>query len=544
MKVWLYYRLSRDEDEELNSLTNQRKIIYDFAMDRGYEIVGESFDDNVSGMHFNREGINKIYEAVENRKMEAVLVKDLSRLGRHRTQTALFIDYLRENNVRVLSATENIDTANENDDLIIGFKGIMNDFYARDIGRKVRTGFRQKQKDGLIMIAPFGYFKDKNTKQIIIVEEAAETVRMIFTLYVSGHGIKAIARILNEKKRKTPAQLQSELLDKSIPCTCPEISYRYIWINTTVKRVLQDEIYTGTLINHKSETNSINKTFRFTSEEEQYRHENFVPAIITTELWEQAQFLLSERNSKKVRAGHNQKVHRYTSLIQCKDCGCRFVAKPRIWDGREQVEYICNSYHRYGKGYCTPHRIHEELLDKLIYNELLSVKQMAQSNWESIQEYIKQWEPRQSNVEAQITGLTEKITCLESDIENILMERIHDKVNAQRYDRMIEKRESDISQAKEQIQNYRNMAAVVKQKQTQMKRDINLLDDILAKGGISEAHLRMLVDQIYIHEEDGKLDVEICLKAAFRTHYDLYDEFHNLVDRRFDIGRIADEVIA
>lgn len=245
MKVWLYYRLSRDEDEELNSLNNQRKIIYDFAMDKGYEIVGESFDDNVSGMHFNREGINKIYEAVESRKMEAVLVKDLSRLGRHRTQTALFIDYLRENNVRVLSATENIDTANENDDLIIGFKGIMNDFYARDIGRKVRTGFRQKQKDGLIMIAPFGYFKDKNTKQIVIVEEATETVRMIFTLYVSGHGIKAIARILNEKRRKTPAQLQSELLDKSIPCTFPEISYPYIWINTTVKRVLQDEIYTG-----------------------------------------------------------------------------------------------------------------------------------------------------------------------------------------------------------------------------------------------------------------------------------------------------------
>ena len=125
MRIWLYYRLSRDEDEELNSLTNQRKIIYDYAVSQGHEIVGESFDDNVSGMHFNREGIDKIYEAVEAGIIDAVIVKDLSRLGRHRTQTALFIDYLREHSVRVLSATENIDTFNENDDLIIGFKGLV-----------------------------------------------------------------------------------------------------------------------------------------------------------------------------------------------------------------------------------------------------------------------------------------------------------------------------------------------------------------------------------------------------------------------------------
>lgn len=81
MKVWLYYRLSRDEDEELNSLNNQRKIIYNFAVSNGHEVVGESFDDNVSGMHFNREGIDKIYEVVEAGKIEAIIVKDLSRLG-------------------------------------------------------------------------------------------------------------------------------------------------------------------------------------------------------------------------------------------------------------------------------------------------------------------------------------------------------------------------------------------------------------------------------------------------------------------------------
>lgn len=124
MKVWLYYRLSRDEDAELNSLNNQRNILVEYANANNHEIVGESYDDNVSGMHFNREGINKIYEEVEKKSFETILVKDMSRLGRHKTQTAIFIDYLRENGINVVSVTENLDTGNESDDLIIGFKGL------------------------------------------------------------------------------------------------------------------------------------------------------------------------------------------------------------------------------------------------------------------------------------------------------------------------------------------------------------------------------------------------------------------------------------
>ena len=169
MKVWLYCRLSRDEDEEMNSLNNQRRILEDYANQNGYEIVGQSFDDNVSGMTFQRQGLGELELAVEENRIEAVLVKDLSRLGRHRTQTALFIDHLRENNVKVISVTEGIDTANENDDLLIGFKQIFNDFYAKDISKKVRAGVRQKQKNGLIVNLPMGYYKDRNTNQIHII---------------------------------------------------------------------------------------------------------------------------------------------------------------------------------------------------------------------------------------------------------------------------------------------------------------------------------------------------------------------------------------
>ena len=523
MKVWLYYRLSRDEDEELNSLNNQRKIIYNFAVSNGHEVVGESFDDNVSGMHFNREGIDKIYEVVEAGKIEAIIVKDLSRLGRHRTQTALFIDYLREHDVRVLSATENIDTFNENDDLIIGFKGLVNDFYARDGSRRVRTGYRQKQKEGIVTIPPFGYFKDKNTKKVVVVEEAAETVRLIFSAYVGGSGMKAIARTLNEQRRKTPALMQAELLNKRLPNTQDGILKKYLWDATMVARILRDESYIGTLICHKSERNKINKTFRFTDPEEQFRHENYLPMIVTCEIWEQAQALLAERKEKNVRAGTNRGILRYGGLLRCKDCGRTFIGKRIKLKSGERVVYVCDTYHRYGKEHCSSHMVDEETLDRLIGAEILRTKKMYEENWSRMEWLIERWTPKASTASAKISKLQEHILLLEEEVEVILMERIRDKANAERYDRMIAKREEQIAEAKKQIEELQNISEMLRSRQAKLKRDISLIDDILREGKMSEAHLRMLVEKILVHEEDGRLDLEIRLKAPFRDHLDVFE---------------------
>jgi len=523
MKVWLYYRLSRDEDEELNSLNNQRKIIYNFAVSNGHEVVGESFDDNVSGMHFNREGIDKIYEVVEAGKIEAIIVKDLSRLGRHRTQTALFIDYLREHDVRVLSATENIDTFNENDDLIIGFKGLVNDFYARDGSRRVRTGYRQKQKEGIVTIPPFGYFKDKNTKKVVVVEEAAETVRLIFSAYVGGSGMKAIARTLNEQRRKTPALMQMELLNKRLPNTQDGILKKYLWDATMVARILRDESYIGTLICHKSERNKINKTFRFTDPEEQFRHENYLPMIVTREIWEQAQALLAERKEKNVRAGTNRGILRYGGLLRCKDCGRTFIGKRIKLKSGERVAYVCDTYHRYGREHCSSHMVGEETLDRLIGAEILRTKKMYEENWSRMEWLVEKWTPKASTASAKISKLQEHILLLEEEVEVILMERIRDKANAERYDRMIAKREEQIAEAKKQIEELQNISEMLRSRQAKLKRDISLIDDILREGKMSEAHLRMLVEKILVHEEDGRLDLDIRLKAPFRDHLDIFE---------------------
>ena len=524
MRVWLYYRLSRDEDEELNSLMNQRSIIESYALNHGYTIVGESCDDNISGMHFDRDGIEQLTEAVDAGLIDAVIVKDLSRLGRHRTQTALYIDYLRKNHVRVLSATENIDTFNEADDLVIGFKGLMNDYYARDGSRRVTTGYRQKQKAGLVITPPFGYFKDKNTNQVEIVPEAAETIHLIFASYLSGMGLKAIARMLNEEKRKTPAQMQMALLGKRMPERLEtEIKKKYLWDGTMVGRLLKDEAYTGTLICHKSERNKINKTFRFTEAAEQFRHENYLPPIITREMWEQVQELMNMRKKDNVRAGEGQTIHRYSGLIACGDCGRAFIGKRIKLKNSQRVEYVCSTHHRFGEEHCSAHTLREEYLDEIIQAELIATKAQYQQMWDAMQDTVNRWTPKATNTLAQLKKLRQQIEATEEEMEDILMERIRDKANAQRYDRMIAKREEQIAQAKKKIAELENLGQTIRSRQAKLKKDISLIDQILEDGQMTEAHLRLLIEKILVYETEGGLRLEIKVKAPFQNHTDTYE---------------------
>ena len=290
-----------------------------------------------------------------------------------------------------------------------------------------------------------------------------------------------------------------------------------------VARILRDESYIGTLICHKSEHNKINKTFRFTGPEEQFRHENYLPIIVTREIWEQAQALLAERKEKNVRAGTNRGILRYGGLLRCKDCGRTFIGKRIKLKSGERVAYVCDTYHRYGKEHCSSHMVDEETLDRLIGAEILRTKKMYEENWSRMEWLIEKWTPKASTASAKISKLQEHILLLEEEVEVILMEHIRDKANAERYDRMIAKREEQIAEAKKQIEELQNISEMLRSRQAKLKRDISLIDDILREGKMSEAHLRMLVEKILVHEEDGRLDLEIRLKAPFRDHLDVFE---------------------
>ena len=418
MRVWLYARLSNDDDQEMNSLLNQQEICQAFAEQHRYTIVGQSFDDNVSGMKFNRRGLDELTAAVDANKIDSVIVKDLSRLGRHRTQTALFIDYLRERNVRVISATEGVDTFRDEDDLIIGIRGLMNDYYAKDIGKKIRAGYRQKQKEGIVITPPFGYWKDKNTGQIKVDAEAAVTVQLIYSLYLQGCGQKEIARRLNAMGRKTPAQLRTERCGREVQHTHKTRDGQFLWTYASVKNILVEEAYTGVLNNHRSETNG-GKVKRL-GEEEWYRHENFFPVIIEREEWEQVRALLKQQARP---ANGNQAKHRYTGLLTCQECGNVFIPMIRYWNGKRRVEYVCRGYHRNGKSYCASHRIHEEVLDVAVQGYVETIREQYAMELKQLAKMQKMWALRKPILDAHILSLQEKVQVLEQEIDENVMEK-------------------------------------------------------------------------------------------------------------------------
>ena len=419
MRVWIYARLSNDDDQEMNSLLNQQEICHGFAEQHGYTIVGQSSDDNVSGMKFNRRGLDELTAAVDADKIDAVILKDLSRLGRHRTQTALFIDYLREHQVRVISATEGIDTFRDEDDLVIGIRGLMNDYYARDISKKIRAGYRQKQQEGIVITPPFGYRKDRNTNTIELHPEASETVRMVYSLYLQGLGQKEIARRLNALGRKTPAQLRAEQCGKEVCAASKTSDGRYVWTYASVKNILVEEAYTGVLINHRSETNS-GKAKRL-EQAEWYRHENFFPAIIQRDIWEKVQQKLKAQARP---ANGNKAKHRYAGLILCKECGSPFVPMIRYWNGKRRVEYVCKGYHRNGKSYCSSHRIHEEVLDAAVQEFAQTMRIKMGEEQKKLKQKQKMWALRKPILDAHIFALQGKIKGLEQEIDKITMEKL------------------------------------------------------------------------------------------------------------------------
>ena len=419
MRVWLYARLSNDDDPAQNSLQNQQAICCAFAEKQGWTIAGSSSDDNISGMNFSRRGLDILTAAVQAKQIDAVLVKDLSRLGRHRTQTALFIDYLRQQQVRVISVTEGVDTFCEEDDLMIGVRGLMNDYYAKDIGKKIRAGYRQKQKEGLVITPPFGYWKDKNTGQIKVDTEAAVTVRHIYSLYLHGCGQKEIARRLNSLGRKTPAQIRAERLGYDSQKPHKTRDGQFLWTYASVKNILVEEAYTGVLVNHRREY--LGGKARAVNEADWLRHENFYPVIIEKAIWQQAQTLLKQQARPAV---NNRTKHRYAGLLSCQECGNVFSPMIRCWNGKSRVEYVCRGYHRNGKTYCSSHCIHEEILDAEVQAYAETVREQCAEEVKKLAQLRKMWALRKPILEAHILSLQGNIRRLEEEIDMLVMEKL------------------------------------------------------------------------------------------------------------------------
>ena len=344
----MYIRLSREDGDkqESESIGNQRKILQRYVKENNLCLVKEYVDDGISGTTFDRPSFNQLLQDIENKTIDMVITKDLSRLGRDYIKTGFYLeDYFPKNNIRYVAITDGIDTyidSTNND--ITPFKAIMNDMYAKDISKKIRSVLKEKQKQGEYMcsIPAYGYKRHPTIKNKLIVDEQVrDIVGKIFDMYSNGHGSVEIVNFLNNNKYLSPTGYRKTGL------VLDENKTNYNWNEVTLCNMLKNEVYIGNTVQNKRSIISYKvKKFRTVDKEEHIRVENTHEAIIDRDTFDKVQCIIEKR-------GTNTKLkydYLLRGLLYCYHCKrkLQIVLKKNSKRNSKSHPYItCSDYEKY-----------------------------------------------------------------------------------------------------------------------------------------------------------------------------------------------------
>ena len=380
----LYCRLSRDDDVQgdSNSIQNQKKLLSKYAKEYGLTNTKYFVDDGFTGTNFNRPGFTEMTEAVEAGYIEAILVKDMSRLGRDYLQVGYYTDnFFPQYNVRFIAVNDGVDSA-QGENEFAPFRNIMNEWYARDISRKIRSSQRLRGSAGVPLSLPlYGYTKDPdNPKFWIVDEEAAAVVRRIYQLCIDGYGVEKTAAILEREEILKPTEYWKS---KGIRKPGKKSSFKdspYYWCKSTVNKILTSREYCGDIINFKTYSKSFKDKRRFENTEENFAiFENVHEPIIDRQTWEMVQ---RTREGNKRRQPKNTEKNMFAGILYCADCGRKLHFN--VNHPNNEIKYFNCSNYRGNRGLCNDtHYIRADALEQVMLLELRRMTAFLQDKEES-----------------------------------------------------------------------------------------------------------------------------------------------------------------
>ena len=360
----LYLRLSRDDElqGESGSIQTQRMMLRQYAAEHGLTVVDEYIDDGWSGTNFERPSFQRMIDDIEDGKINCVVTKDLSRLGRNYILTGQYTEiYFPSKGVRYIAINDNVDTINGESELA-PFLNILNEMHARQTSKKVKAAMRTRFANGAHYgaYAPLGYVKDPDKKGHLLIDpETRWIVEKIFDLAVHGRGAASITRILVEEKVPTPGWLNYERYGTfaNIYAGAPA-EKAYAWTIAQVKSILKEETYIGHSVHNKQSNISFkNKKKVRKPQEEWYRVENTHEAIISEEVFQKVQELIASRRRKR----RNGTTQIFAGLIKCADCGWSLAYGENKQNKNPYGYYHC-SKNGQGLRQCSMHYIRYDVL--------------------------------------------------------------------------------------------------------------------------------------------------------------------------------------
>lgn len=368
----LYLRLSKDDDgrKESISIGTQRDILTDYCNENGFVIHKVYVDDGYSGLNFDRPGFLEMLNDIERGAINLVLTKDLSRLGRDYIMTGYYSEvFFPAKGVRYIALADDVDTSNGHND-IAPFKNILNDMYARDISKKIKNAKHQRAKQGLYIgsDAPYGYIRSMDSGKLIVDSEAAETVKLIFSLSQLGYGGVAIANELKRRNIETPSYYKyrnGRTRYHRFPSVIDDEPYS--WGAAAVNHILSNPVYTGTLVSLKTEVLDCKTKVRIQVPEEQ---RIFIPnaheAIISQEVFDE---VTAHRSSIGCRANTNR-FNLFRGKLFCECCGHPLaISKKNLLSGTVDIYLCMHHYHR--PDVCPKtHRIYHDMLYPYVLQQI------------------------------------------------------------------------------------------------------------------------------------------------------------------------------
>lgn len=499
-KVGIYMRLSRDDlTRESDSIISQRTLLNQYIKENNYDLIQEYVDDGFTGTNFDRPAFMQMIKDIESGKINMIITKDMSRLGRDYIGTGELIEkYFPSKNIRYIAINDGIDTFidNTNND-IAPFKAIMNDMYAKDISKKVKTSLYSRMKEGLYVSGrcPFGYKKDpENKNHLIVNQEQLEVVKLIFDLALKGNTYHFIAQELTKRKIRTPASYYNYVWNKK--CLSQEYG---IWTDSTVKAILTNQIYVGDTVQGK--TKKINyklKRIVKNNIDDYIIVENTHEAIIDRETFNYVQGLLP----KNVKRPEKKRHYLLDGILYCGDCKHRITIRYQNKTGRSYT--TCDYYRTYSKYHvCTTHTNNYELLESIILDNIKNVcKRYLDKN--KIMDYLNNIEldDRALKITRQIENYEIINSKLRENLDKTYIDMLGSIIDEDQYKRISNNIKRQIEDNQNNINNLKTIEDNSDRKETIEK----YINEFLSLKNITRKLIINLIDKIYIYQ-DKRVDI-------------------------------------
>lgn len=520
LRAALYCRLSKDDmlQGDSESIKTQKAMLTQYAKEHGFVVVEIYADDGWSGLNFDRPDFNRMLDDIEAGKIDVVITKDLSRLGRDHLKVGHFTEiYFPMKNVRYIAVNDGVDTANKNND-IAALKNVMNEFYSRDNSRKIRSSIRARAKAGLYRTSfnPIGYRKSPdNHNKLIVDEETAWIVKRIFELANAGMGVHKIAKTFREEQVPCPSWWLHSRGEKDYSERFEKPENKYEWSHTVIRNIIKNPLYLGHMIMCKKEIVFKAGVYKNVPEADQIRVDNTHEPLVSQELFDGANAKILSRR----RDTTDNFISPFSGLVKCGTCGK--VLGLRYWGRDKHRIYVCTTYAHDTKA-CTDHRIYYEDLYNAVLADIQYHARLAYEDRDRAVALAVKMNAKADGNKGKSNENKLKQTKKRYDEVTRLFDRLYEdslsgRISNDNFNRLIDKYQTEQEQLLEQIASLENALQEVKDRQTNAVQWAALMADYVGIQELTAENLNLLVERIEVFdrtEADGETEqvISICYR--------------------------------